>query len=138
MNIQETLITFFASTCIALIGFTAINVILGTVSINVLFFEISLALACLFPFLQLFWFSDAKVKSMPYIRRVICFLATYLPVLVLAALVGKWFNSTPTSWGIFLAIYLAIGVVISLAFYCVYRGKTAVYEKKLAEYKTSK
>ena len=124
-------VAFFATTvaCV-LAGF-----FLGYVDAWVLGFFASVALMCLFPFLQLFWFTPAVIKRWGYGARIAGFGLTYLPILVGAALLGRWFEPSLGTWAIFLGIYLVILTSMSLGFHLYYKRVSGSYQAALERYR---
>ena len=112
----------------------AVAFALGFINLGVVGYFASIALMCLFPFLQLLWFTPTLIHKASYTARVVGFGLTYLPILVMAALLGRWFEPSLGSWAIFVGIYLVILLGMTLGFHRYYRHTSGSYQAALERY----
>lgn len=122
----------FTATTVVSVG---VAFALGWIDLRVVCYFASIALMCLFPFLQLLWFTPAVIRTAGYGARVAGFGLSYLPLLVIAALLGSWFEPSVRSWAIFIGIYLAILTCMSLGFHLYYRRTSGTYQAALERYR---
>lgn len=86
--------------------------------------------------LQQVWFNPRVLGlRLSYATRVPLFGLTYLLVLATCAYLGRWLPPTPGAWGTFVLTYLAILVVLTVAFMRRYRRQMALYTNRLAAYR---
>lgn len=133
-ELNKAFYIFYAAFTAATIVSVAAAFIIGAIDIKVVGYFASIALMCLFPFLQLLWFTPAVIRTAGYGARVAGFGLTYLPILVAAALLGGWFEPSPRSWIIFIGIYLVILACMSLGFHLYYKRTSGTYQAALDRY----
>ncbi len=84
--------------------------------------------------LQYVFFSERVLKKMPYVRRVLLFGLCLLAVLAPFAVLCGWFPvGEPLSWLIFLAVFVALLLVLTAVFEVIYRITGRRYTSLLEE-----
>lgn len=134
-ELNKAFYIFYVSFTAATIVSVVFAFIIGAIDIKVVGYFASIALMCLFPFLQLLWFTPAVIRTAGYGARVAGFGLTYLPILVAAALLGGWFEPSLRSWIIFIGIYLVILACMSLGFHLYYKRTSGTYQAALDRYR---
>lgn len=134
-ELKQACYVFYTAFTAATIVSAGFAFALGYIDLTVVGYFVSIALMCLFPFLQLLWFTPAIIRRASYTARVAGFGLTYLPILVAAALIGRWFEPTWGSWVIFIGIYLAILLCMTLGFHLYYKRTCGTYQAALERYR---
>ena len=134
-ELKQAFFIFYTAFTAATIVSVAVACALGSVDLRVVGYFASIALMCLFPFLQLLWFTPAVLHTTGYAARVAGFGLSYLPILIIAALVGGWFAPSPGSWIIFIGIYLVILACMTLGFHLYYKRTCGTYQAALERYR---
>ena len=82
---------------------------------------------------------DWLIRNMAYAKRMILFVALFLPALTGFALLFRWFpTDRALSWGIFLLIFLAIFLAMVAGFELVFQITGKKYSGLLGQYKKKK
>ena len=82
---------------------------------------------------------DWVIKHMAYTKRMLLFVALFLPMLSACAVVFHWFPTTRLiSWFIFIGIFLVVFVIITLMFELHFRAAGRKYDGLLGQYKKKK
>ena len=84
--------TAFTAATIVSVGFAFA---LGYIDLTVVGYFVSIALMCLFPFLQLLWFTPAIIRRASYTARVAGFGLTYLPIRANLGELGDFYRYLP-------------------------------------------
>lgn len=134
-ELKQAFFMFYACFTATTVVSVAIAFALGVIDLGVVGYFASIALMCLFPFLQLLWFTPAVIRKAGYAARVAGFGLTYLPILVVAALLGGWFEPSLGSWAIFIGIYLVILTCMTLGFHLYYKRTSGSYQAALDRYR---
>ncbi len=95
-----------------------------------------LAISVLGVFLQCLAFTDFVFQHMRYSRRALLFACLFLPLLAGFAVGFRWFpTGNMLSWLIFLGIFLAIFVVMTLGFEIYFQIQGKKYDGLLGQYR---
>lgn len=90
-------------------------------------------------FIQFLAFSDYVIKKMLYSRRIMVFVALFLPMITICALCFKWFPAEyAMSWIVFIGIFLVIFIICTLSFEVYFRATGKKYDGLLGQYKKQK
>ncbi len=90
-------------------------------------------------FIQGICFSGWIIKRMRYTRRSILFIALFLPVLSVIAWKGQWFPADGwKSWGLFVVIFFAIFIGMTIGFDIYFRITGRKYDGLLGQYRREK
>lgn len=100
----------------------------------------SLLLVCVLgTLLQMLCFSDLLIKKMRYTRRSLLFVVLFLPALSLAAWKAGWFPADNLgSWAMFVGMFFAIFVVMTIGFDVYFRVTGRKYDGLLGQYRREK
>lgn len=86
--------------------------------------------------LQTLAFTDIVLRHMRYSRRVLLFVALFLPLLSACAFGLHWFPvENAASWLIFLGIFLCVFVVMTAGFEIYFRIQGQKYDGLLGQYR---
>lgn len=86
--------------------------------------------------IQALWFLSNVFKKVPYFVRLIGSNACFLPVLALCAWFGAWFPvRNYLSWALFVAIYIIIAIIITIAYAIYFKTTAGSYDEALARYR---
>lgn len=97
---------------------------------------LSCALAALF---QMVCFSQWIIKKMRYTRRSLLFVALFLPTLSLLAWKAEWFPVEQAgSWAMFVGMFFAIYLLMTLGFDIYFRVTGRKYDGLLGQYRREK
>ncbi len=134
-ELKQAFFMFYVCFTATTIVSVAVAFALGVIDLSVVGYFASIALMCLFPFLQLLWFTQAVIRKAGFGARVAGFGLTYLPILVVAALLGSWFEPSLGSWAVFVGIYLIILACMTLGFHLYYKRTSGSYQTALERYR---
>lgn len=97
---------------------------------------LSCALAALF---QMVCFSQWIIKKMRYTLRSLLFVVLFLPVLSLLAWKAEWFPVEQAgSWAIFIGMFFAVFIVMTIGFDIYFRITGRKYDGLLGQYRREK
>ena len=100
----------------------------------------SLLLACMLGALvQMVCWSDLVIKNMRYTLRSLLFVAIFLPMLALLGWKAQWFPAESLeSWAIFVGIFFAIYLAMTIGFDIYFRATGRKYDGLLGQYRKEK
>ncbi len=98
-----------------------------------------LAVSAAATLLQGVCFSQWVFRRMRYTLRSVLFVALFLPLLSLVAWKGAWFPvERPGAWALFLGIFFAIFLVMTVGFELYYRAAGKKYDGLIGQYRKEK
>lgn len=139
-SIHQGITEWFFSVCCMFTGSTLLFMLIAflsgqkTISIETLFSILILSAAG--TFIQFLAFTNYIIKKMRYTRRLLLFMLLFLPVLSLCALCFRWFPAAKVgSWILFVIIFLAVFIIMTIGFEIYYHAAGRKYDGLLGQYK---
>jgi len=139
-SIHQGIKEWFFSVCCMFTGsillYMLITFLSGQKTINIVTLFSILILSAAGTFIQFLAFTNYIIKKMRYTRRLLLFMLLFLPVLSLCAFCFRWFPiSKVESWILFVIIFLAIFIIMTIGFEIYYHIAGQKYDGLLGQYK---